>query len=101
MIMIFRSRFFNSLKNVRKKHCIVSRRCSEAGLRRISQLDMAITQFGFIGFTLLSGDQLGVVTSEAELEGLVHFWRVIGNLLGMEEKYATYLYKILLFASNI
>ena len=65
---------------------MVSRRSSQGGLRRISQLDMALTQFGFIGFTLISGDQLGIVASDAELNGLVHFWRVIGNLLGMEEK---------------
>ncbi|XP_012275976.1 uncharacterized protein LOC105697327 isoform X2 [Orussus abietinus] len=82
-----RSEFFDSLRNVRKKHCVVSRRCSEAGLGRISQLDMALTQFGFIGFVLLSGDQLGVAASEEELEGLVHLWRIIGNLLGMEERF--------------
>ncbi|XP_011503612.1 PREDICTED: uncharacterized protein LOC105366763 [Ceratosolen solmsi marchali] len=79
--------FFKSLHNVRKKHCIISQRSSQAGLRRISQLDMALTQFGFVGFTLLSGDQLGVVATIDELNGLVHFWRVIGYVLGMEDKY--------------
>ncbi|OXU29678.1 hypothetical protein TSAR_007864 [Trichomalopsis sarcophagae] len=79
--------FLKSLKNVRKKHCIVSRRSSEAGLGRISQLDMALTQFGFIGFTLISGDTLGVHMSDEELHGLVHFWRVIGHMLGMDERY--------------
>lgn len=48
---------------------------------------MAITQFGFIGFTLMSAEQLGVKATEEELEGIVHFWRVIGYMLGMEEKY--------------
>ncbi|XP_014226572.1 uncharacterized protein LOC106652251 isoform X1 [Trichogramma pretiosum] len=84
---IQQNEFFKSLHNVRKKHCIVSRRSSEAGLGRITQLDMALTQFGFIGFTLLSGDELGVKTTEAELDGLIHFWRVIGQLLGMDERY--------------
>ncbi|XP_058799706.1 uncharacterized protein LOC131669095 [Phymastichus coffea] len=79
--------FFESLKNVRRKHCVVSRRSADAGLGRISQLDMALTQFGFIGFTLLSGEQLGVCATEAELEGLVHFWRVVGRLLGMQERF--------------
>ncbi|KAJ8670246.1 hypothetical protein QAD02_001505 [Eretmocerus hayati] len=79
--------FFKSLKNVRKKHCIVSRRSSEAGLGRITQLDMALTQFGFIGFTLLAPEQLGVFMSQAELEGLIHFWRVVGHLLGMQDRY--------------
>ncbi|XP_034938705.1 uncharacterized protein [Chelonus insularis] len=81
------SEFFTSLKNVRRKHCVASRRSYEAGISRISQLDMALTQFGFIGFTLLSGKKLGVVTTDEELEGLLHFWRVIGRLLGTEEKY--------------
>ncbi|XP_014218333.1 uncharacterized protein LOC106646727 [Copidosoma floridanum] len=79
--------FLKSLKNVRKKHCIVSQRCSVAGLGRITQLDMALTQFGFIGFTLLSGDRLGIFTTDEELDGLVHFWRVIGRMLGMDDRY--------------
>ncbi|XP_043475103.1 uncharacterized protein LOC122506822 [Leptopilina heterotoma] len=79
--------FFNSLRTVRRKHCSASRKCSSSGLRRITQTDMAITQFGFIGFTLMSAEQLGVKATEEELEGIVHFWRVIGYMLGMEEKY--------------
>ncbi|XP_029048214.1 LOW QUALITY PROTEIN: uncharacterized protein LOC114878496 [Osmia bicornis bicornis] len=79
--------FLDSLKIVRKKHCVAFRRSSEAGLQKISQLDMALTQFGFMGFTLLSGDYLGVNNNSEELEGLIHFWRVIGSMLGMEDKY--------------
>ncbi|XP_033194948.1 uncharacterized protein LOC117239215 isoform X1 [Bombus vosnesenskii] len=79
--------FLESLKIVRKKHCVAFRRSSEAGLNRVSQLDMALAQFGFMGFTLLAGDYLGVNNSSEELEGLIHFWRVIGNMLGMEDKY--------------
>lgn len=79
--------FFNSLRTVRRKHCSASRRCSVNGLRRITQTDMAITQFGFIGFTLMSAEQLGVKATEEELDGIVHFWRVIGYMLGMQEKY--------------
>lgn len=80
-------RFLDSLKIVRKKHCVAFRRSSEAGLQRISQLDMALTQFGFMGFTLLSGDYLGVNNNSEELEGLIHFWRVVGSMLGMEDKF--------------
>ncbi|XP_033227618.1 uncharacterized protein LOC117179701 [Belonocnema kinseyi] len=79
--------FFRSLKTVRRKHCLVSRRCSKGGLRRITQRDMAITQFGFIGFTLLSAEELGIKASEEEFDSLVHFWRVIGHMLGMQDKY--------------
>lgn len=79
--------FFASLKNVRRKHSVASRRSFESGLSRISQFDMALTQFGFIGFTLLCGDDLGVSASNEEVEGLIHLWRVIGKMLGMEERF--------------
>ncbi|XP_076762238.1 uncharacterized protein LOC143430122 isoform X2 [Xylocopa sonorina] len=79
--------FLESLKIVRKKHCVAFRRSLMAGLSRVSQLDMALAQFGFMGFTLLSGDYLGVNYSSEELEGLVHFWRVVGSMLGMKDEY--------------
>ncbi|CAD6240893.1 GSCOCG00008982001-RA-CDS [Cotesia congregata] len=81
------SELFVSLKNVRKKHCIASKRSCEAGIGQISQLDMALTQFGFMGFTLLCADYLGVATNDEELDGLLHFWRVIGRMLGTEERF--------------
>ncbi|XP_078042715.1 uncharacterized protein LOC144473045 [Augochlora pura] len=80
-------KFLDSLKIVRKKHCTAFRRSCEAGLNRVTQLDMALAQFGFMGFTLLSGDYLGVNNSSEELEGLIHFWHVVGSMLGMEDKY--------------
>ncbi|KAK0092167.1 hypothetical protein PV326_002050 [Microctonus aethiopoides] len=79
--------FFVSLKNVRKKHCVASRRSNEAGIGRISQLDMALTQFGFMGFTLLSAKRLGICATDDELEGLLHFWRVVACMLGTEERF--------------
>ncbi|XP_076382918.1 uncharacterized protein LOC117221202 isoform X2 [Megalopta genalis] len=79
--------FLDSLKIVRKKHCVAFRRSCEAGLSRVTQLDMALAQFGFMGFTLLAGDYLGVNNSSEELEGLIHFWRVVGSMLGMEDKF--------------
>ncbi|XP_026670854.1 uncharacterized protein LOC108626780 isoform X1 [Ceratina calcarata] len=79
--------FLESLKIVRKKHCVAFRRSWEAGLSRVTQLDMALAQFGFIGFTILGGDYLGVNNSSEELEGLIHLWRVVGSMLGMEDKY--------------
>lgn len=79
--------FLKSLKIIRKKHCIVFRRSYEAGIRKASQADMAYAQFGFIGYILLCTEQLGICTTDEEMDGLVHFWRVIGCVLGMEDKY--------------
>lgn len=74
------------MRNVRRKHYMASKRGCAAGLSRISQFDMALTQFGFIGFTLLCSDELGIILTDKEFESLVHFWRVIGALLNTEER---------------
>lgn len=79
--------FLKSLKIVRKKHCIVFRRSDKAGISKVSQADMAYAQFGFMGYILLCNEQLGIYTTDEEMEGFVHFWRVIGCTLGMEDKY--------------
>lgn len=79
--------FLKSLKIVRKKHCIVFRRSFEAGINKVSQSDMTYAQFGFIGYIILCSEHLGIYTTDEEMDGLVHFWRVIGCVLGMEDKY--------------
>ncbi|XP_066586536.1 uncharacterized protein [Prorops nasuta] len=81
------SEFLLSLKNVHMKHCIAFRRSAEAGLTKASQTDMALAQFGFIGFILVCSEKLGLTCTKEELEGFVHMWRVIGYMLGMEDKY--------------
>lgn len=57
-----------------------------AGCGPISQRDMAITQFGFMGFPLLARKKLGLHGSDEDLEGFIHFWRVIGHLLGISDQ---------------
>jgi len=72
---------------VRRKHCVAFRRSTEAGVHKPTQLDMALAQFGFIGFTVVSGDYLGLKVTYEEMEGIIHLWRVIGNMLGMDDKF--------------
>lgn len=79
--------FLESLKIVRRKHCIAFKRSTEAGVHKPTQLDMALAQFGFIGYTMISGEYLGVKTTPEEMEGVVHLWRVIGSMLGMDDKF--------------
>lgn len=74
------SRAFRSLSEVRSRHCAAAR--SAGG---ISQFDMAVTQFGFIGFTMVAPEKLGI--RRGGEEGLVHFWRVIGYLMGMDDRF--------------
>ncbi|XP_046658854.1 uncharacterized protein LOC124353082 isoform X2 [Homalodisca vitripennis] len=76
-----------SLLNIRSRHCHATRRATKAGFSNISQRDMALTQFGFMGFAVLRPKELGLTGSQEDLEGFLHFWRVIGHLLGIKEQY--------------
>lgn len=53
----------------------------------ITQKDLALTQFGFIGYIMLRPDILGVQVSLANYEAFVHFWRVIGHMIGIEDRF--------------
>lgn len=54
----------------------------------ISQWDMLITQYSFLGMIVAHPCRMGAWwASEEELAGLVHFWRGIGWLLGIKDKY--------------
>lgn len=81
------SRAHRSLLWVRARHCTAARRARKAGLGPISQLDMVMTQFGFMGFGLLGSEKLGLTGSSEEQEGFVHFWRTVGHLLGIEDRF--------------
>uniref|UniRef100_A0A1B6IMX5 ER-bound oxygenase mpaB/mpaB'/Rubber oxygenase catalytic domain-containing protein n=1 Tax=Homalodisca liturata TaxID=320908 RepID=A0A1B6IMX5_9HEMI len=81
------SRASKSLLNIRSRHCHATRRATKAGFSNISQRDMALTQFGFMGFAVLRPKELGLTGSQEDLEGFLHFWRVIGHLLGIKEQY--------------
>lgn len=48
---------------------------------------MALTQFGFIGYALARPNEIGVYkATREELEGLIHIWKVVGYILGVEDK---------------
>ncbi|XP_047486721.1 LOW QUALITY PROTEIN: uncharacterized protein LOC125037576 [Penaeus chinensis] len=53
-----------------------------------SQWDMLITQYSFLGVLVAHPRSMGAWwASEEDLAGLIHFWRGIGWLLGVEDKY--------------
>lgn len=57
------------------------------GLNRITQKDMALTQFGFMGYALARPKEIGIYNAtREELESLIHIWRVVGYILGMEDR---------------
>lgn len=53
----------------------------------VSQFDMVLTQFGFIGTMWLFPRVFGIKDREEELKGLIHAWAVFGRLLGIKDEY--------------
>ncbi|KAK5647737.1 hypothetical protein RI129_002629 [Pyrocoelia pectoralis] len=82
------SKLWDSINKVKSMHCSASRRhCTAAG-QRILQKDMGITQFGFMGFAVAVPEKVGIHNaSKEELESFIHLWRVIGYIIGMDDKY--------------
>nr|XP_015837413.1 PREDICTED: uncharacterized protein LOC655780 isoform X2 [Tribolium castaneum] len=82
------SKLWQSVIEVKDKHNSVSKRCCNAGLGRINQKDMALTQFGFMGYALAFRDKIGLHDAkEEELKALVHVWRVVGYVMGIEDRF--------------
>lgn len=81
------NRAYSSILQVKNIHNSVSKRCADNGVIRIDQSAMACTQFGFMGFIIIRTERIGIhdATNE-DLEAFIHFWRVIGYALGIEDK---------------
>lgn len=78
---------WKSLTAVRKMHNSASNRGSNRDFKRISQKDMALTQVGFIGISIVRSKFVGIhEATEEELRAFIHVWRVLGHLLGIEDK---------------
>lgn len=65
------------------------------GLGNISQVDLTSTQFGFMGYALTRPHLLGIRSNnKLDKEGFVHFWAVIGFMLGIEDQFNTCLFPL-------
>jgi len=55
----------------------------------VSQLDMAVTQYAFVGFIVMFPTVFGIWGTENQkgLQGFQHLWAVLGHLLGIEDKF--------------
>ncbi|XP_060532391.1 uncharacterized protein LOC132705646 isoform X2 [Cylas formicarius] len=81
-------RLCKSLFKVKKMHNVASKKAQIALHYRISQKDMAVTQFGFMGFLLSRPNLIGVhSTSNEDIKGVVHLWRVVGYILGIDDEF--------------
>lgn len=77
---------WKSLSAVRKFHLSASRSAKGAKVGFISQRDMAITQYGFIGFSIIGQTMIGVQGSREEMDDYCHLWRVLGHVLGISDE---------------
>lgn len=60
------------------------------GTGPVSQRDLALTLFGFVGFTTLKPDMYGVRQLQpGDWEAYNHVWKVIGHMIGLEDKLVT------------
>jgi hypothetical protein len=85
LCLCFRS--WKSLYTVRTRHAKAGMSSKLKGLGVVSQRDVALTQFGFIGFALLKPDKFGVrQLKEGDWDAYVYCWRVIGQMLGLEDR---------------
>lgn len=80
------SRAWKSIHFVRKMHSTANNSSTAANSGIISQRDMAITQFGFMGFSVLFKNKLGINCTDEEMSDYCHFWRVMGHLFGINDE---------------
>lgn len=78
---------WNSLEIVRKMHFNASCSAKTAKIGIISQTDLSLTQFSFMGFVVLFNKELGIHCNGDELEDFCHFWRVVGHLHGIKNEF--------------
>ena len=89
------SRAHKSVKTVRRMHNSIAARMNKAGKKDetssdklfFSQYDMALVQSGFFGGVLLYPEGFGIKCSQEELTDYVFFWRGLGYLMGVDDRY--------------
>ncbi|XP_059048670.1 uncharacterized protein LOC131843902 [Achroia grisella] len=79
---------WRSLHAVRKRHLHAALASKKKGLGVVSQRDMALTLFGFIGYSILMPDKFSVSQlTPDDWDSYNHLWSVIGYMIGIEDKY--------------
>lgn len=81
------TRAWESIESVRKMHLISNRSAHSAKVGIISQKDLAITLFGFMGFTIVTKEKVGLHATEQDIDDYCHFFRVLGYLTGIKDEY--------------
>ncbi|XP_050677600.1 uncharacterized protein LOC126974196 isoform X2 [Leptidea sinapis] len=82
------SKSWRSLETVRKRHLRAGTTARLKNQGTVSQRDLSLTIFGFMGFAMLKPDEFQITQlKEGDLDAFVHFWGVIGSMLGIKDRY--------------
>jgi ER-bound oxygenase mpaB/B'/Rubber oxygenase, catalytic domain len=88
IFQFFLYRSWASLKKVRRLHFHASKSSEQKGLGKITELELVLTTFGFMGYAFIRPQMFGIqYNNEENRECYIHFWAVIGHALGIEDKY--------------
>ncbi|TGZ53616.1 Glutamate receptor delta-1 subunit, partial [Temnothorax longispinosus] len=77
--------WYKSMNTIRWHHKIGSIKSKNAGLGEITQRDMVLTQYGFVGFIYNAPNSFGLSNTLEENEAFNHFWRVNAYMLGISD----------------
>lgn len=81
------NRSWKSLYLVRRWHLQAGMASKLKGTGVLSQRDIALTQFGFVGYSMLRPDNFGIrQLREGDWDAYNYFWRTIGHMIGLEDK---------------
>ncbi|XP_067680749.1 uncharacterized protein [Haliotis asinina] len=81
---------YRSVINVRNIHNKVAKQMNDSEQQErlyFSQYDMALVQCGFMGCIVLYPEYFGVPFHQQQIDDYVHFWKGMGYLLGISDKY--------------
>ena len=80
---------YKSVQEVRRMHTKVAKKMNSdlKDKQYVSQYDMAIVLSGFMGAVVMYPKGFGIRCTKQELDDYVFFWRCIGYLLGINDKY--------------
>nr|XP_023021958.1 uncharacterized protein LOC111510283 [Leptinotarsa decemlineata] len=81
------SKLWTSIKKVRRMHDTVSEQSKSRLSHPISQYEMCAAIIGFMGFPVMRNEMVGIFASRDELKCFIHFWRVMGYLLGIRDEF--------------
>ncbi|XP_037044901.1 uncharacterized protein LOC119080606 [Bradysia coprophila] len=89
------SKSWESLNTIRKMHLLASNSASKKMIGLITQSDLVLTTFGFMGLALVRPHFLGIrCDNKEDREGFTHFWAVIGHMLGVEDHFNMCLFSL-------